>query len=57
MLKEEQCQLISENKSFSKHRIDYVFRAPRNRTQEELHKALCEKVPVDVRGEVDWEIE
>lgn len=57
VLKELKCTLISENKSFSKHRIDYVFRAPRNVTQEELHRALCEQVPVDVRGEVDWEIE
>lgn len=57
VLKQLKCGLISENKSFSKSRIDYVFRAPRNSTQEELHKALCERVPADVRGEIDWEVE
>lgn len=57
VLSELGCKLINEDKSFSKHRIDYVFRAPRNRTHEEMHRAFCERVPVDVRGEIDWEIE
>ncbi len=57
VLAELGCKLINEDKSFSKHRIDYVFRAPRNRTHEEMHRAFCERVPVDVRGEIDWEIE
>jgi hypothetical protein len=30
---------------------------PRAVTQDQVHKALCERVPVDVRGEIDWEIE
>lgn len=51
------CQVIRENKSFSKHRIDYVFRAPRNASQAGLHAALCERVPADIRGEIDWEVE
>lgn len=57
VLAELGCKLIKEDKSFSKKRIDYVFRAPRNSTQEGLHKAFCERVPADVRGEIDWEIE
>ena len=57
ILAELKCTLISENKSFSKNRIDYVFRAPRSSTQAELHQALCERVPAEVRGEIDWEIE
>jgi hypothetical protein len=57
VLAELGCKLINEDKSFSKRRIDYVFRAPRASTQASLHKALCERVPVDVRGEIDWEIE
>ncbi len=57
VLAEMNCKLISENKQFSKLRIDYVIRMPRAVTQEEVHKALCERVPPDVRGEVDWEIE
>jgi hypothetical protein len=50
------CQIISENKSFSKHRIDYVFRAPRSTTQANLHAALIERVPPELRGEIDWEV-
>jgi len=56
VLAELNCTLISERKSFAKGRINLVFRAPRNSTQEGLHTALCEKVPPDVRGEIDWEI-
>jgi len=51
------CKVISEDKSFAKGRIEYVFRAPRTSTQEGLHKALCERVPADVRGEMNWEVE
>lgn len=51
------CTIISEDRSFSKHRIEYVFRAPRKSTQVGLHQALCERVPVDVRGEIDWEVD
>ncbi len=57
VLSELKCTLISEDKSFSKSRIDYVFRAPRNSTHAQLNAALCERVPADVRGEIDWEIE
>ncbi|MBY0564078.1 MAG: DUF4956 domain-containing protein [Hyphomonadaceae bacterium] len=57
VLGELKCSIVSENKSFSKHRIDYVFRAPRRITHAELHQALCERVPHDVRGEIDWEVE
>lgn len=51
------CKLISEDRSFSKSRITYVLRAPRSKTQAELTAGLCEKVPAEVRGEIDWEIE
>ncbi len=57
VLADLKCTLISENKSFSKSRIDYVFRAPRSSTQASLHQALCERVPPEVRGEIDWEVE
>jgi hypothetical protein len=57
VLAELESALISENKSFSKGRIDYVFRAPRKSTQASLHDALCARVPAEVRGEIDWEIE
>ncbi|MBL8552469.1 MAG: hypothetical protein JNJ73_20955 [Hyphomonadaceae bacterium] len=51
------CTIISENKSFTKHRIDYVIRAPRNSSQVGLNAALQEHVPLDLRGEIDWEVE
>jgi hypothetical protein len=57
VLSELGCLIISENKSFSKCRIDYVIRAPRSKTHKELNAALCERVPAEVRGEIDWEIE
>lgn len=57
VLAELDCTLISENKSFGKSRIDFVFRAPRKSTQSQLHAALCERVPAEVRGEIDWEVE
>jgi hypothetical protein len=57
LLKELGCTIIKEDKAFRKQRIDYVFRAPRKATQDSLHKALCERIPADVRGEIDWEVE
>lgn len=57
ILKQLGCTVISENKSFSKSRLEYVFRAPRKSTQASLHTALCEQIPADLRGEIDWEVE
>ena len=51
------CKIISEDRSFSKSRIIYVIRAPRNKPQSQLTSHLCEHVPADVRGEIDWEVE
>jgi hypothetical protein len=57
VLHELKCTLIGESKSHNKSRIDYVFRMPRRTTQAQVHKALCEQVPPEVRGEIDWQIE
>lgn len=51
------CTLISESKSHGKCRINYVFRIPRRVTQAQVHKALCEQTPQELRGELDWSIE
>ncbi len=51
------CKVISENRSFTKNRIIFVVRAPRNKPQATLTAALCEQVPAEVRGELDWEVE
>lgn len=50
------CTLISEDKSFAKRRIDYVIRAPRKCERPALEQVLLEKVPADLRGELDWDV-
>jgi len=57
LLTELGCTIIREEKTIRKRRIAYVFRAPRDKRQEELHQALCDRIPADVRGEIDWEVE
>jgi hypothetical protein len=56
VLQGQGCKIISEHKSVLKGRVEFVFRLPRRGTRDGLHAALCE-VPVDVRGEIDWEVE
>jgi hypothetical protein len=51
------CKIITEDRSFNKSRVTFVLRAPRSKTQSQLTAALCEQVPADVRGEIDWEVE
>jgi hypothetical protein len=56
VLEAHRCRIISERKTFSKDRVEFVFRMPRADTREGLHAALCD-VPADVRGELDWEVD
>lgn len=51
------CSIISEDKGFTKSRLIYVVRAPRNKTQKQLTAALCDGIPPELRGEIDWEVE
>lgn len=51
------CKIITEDRSFNKSRVTFVLRAPRNKTQSQLTATLCEQVPAEVRGELDWEVE
>lgn len=57
LLVELGCTIIKESREFRKKRIDYVIRAPRNMRQDELTQVLCDRIPADVRGEIDWEVE
>jgi uncharacterized membrane protein YhaH (DUF805 family) len=50
------CNIIAEHKSFVKERLEFVFRLPRRGSRDALHTALC-NVPIEVRGDVDWEVE
>jgi hypothetical protein len=56
-LKRAGCKVLSEKKSLSKHRAEFVFRLPRETTQERVHAALCGEPAEALRGEIDWEVE
>jgi hypothetical protein len=56
VLQGQGCKIVAEHKSVPKGRIEFVFRLPRRGTRERLHAALCE-APLDVHGEIDWEVE
>lgn len=51
------CKVISDAKSFSKRRLSFVFRAPRNMTPDSLQAGLIARVAEGLRGEIDWEVE
>ena len=50
------CKIISERRTFSKRRVEFIFRLPRTGTREALHAMLCE-LPLEMRGDIDWEVE
>lgn len=50
------CALISEHKHHAKRRINYVVRARRHSERSAMEAALIEKVPPDLRGDLDWEV-
>jgi hypothetical protein len=50
------CKLITERKSTSKDRLEFVFRLHRSVTRDGLHLALS-GLPKELRGDIDWEIE
>lgn len=56
VLRERGCRIIAERRSIPKGRLEFVFRLPRRGTREALHTALGE-VHIDLRGEIDWEVE
>ncbi|MBI1361227.1 MAG: hypothetical protein GC155_13200 [Alphaproteobacteria bacterium] len=56
VLHAHRCKLIAEHKSSAKDRLEFVFRLHRSVTRDRLHLALNE-LPVELRGDIDWEIE
>lgn len=52
----EGCKVIAEHRSAAKERIEFVVRLPRGRGQRKVHDALCNP-PLDVHGEVSWDVE
>lgn len=51
------CRIVSERKSFSKRRVEFVFRVPRGIANDRLHADLALLIPAELKGEVDWEVE
>jgi MFS family permease len=51
------CKVLSERKHYAKPCVEIVFRAPRRSTPDALDDQLCKLVPVEVRGEIDWEVD
>jgi hypothetical protein len=51
------CRVLSEKKAFGKRRLEFIFRMPRRATRDSLHAELLTVIPVEIRGEVDWEVE
>lgn len=56
-LRSEGCAILSERKAFGKLHVSFLFRAPRLSTQDGLHAQLVQRVPSEVRGEMDWGVE
>ncbi len=50
------CKIINERKIAGKKRLEFVIRLPRATTRDAVHAALC-NAPLDVHGEIDWEVE
>jgi uncharacterized membrane protein YhaH (DUF805 family) len=50
------CKIIAEHKSTAKDRLEFVFRLHRSVTRDRLHLALND-LPLELRGDIDWEIE
>jgi len=58
VLEAHACKIISErHHSGKKARVEFVFRLPRGKSQDYIHAALCNEVPPEVRGDLDWEVE
>ena len=51
------CKIIHERKRLSKKSVEFVLRMPQRKTRAELEAELERQIPVELRGEVDWEIE
>ena len=50
------CRIIGEHRSAAKERVEFVIRLPRGDALEGVHAALC-NAPLDVKGEINWDVE
>lgn len=51
------CKIIHERKKLSKKAVEFVLRMPHKKTRDEMETELAKQIPLELRGEVDWEIE
>jgi len=51
------CAIIHERRKPAKRSIEFVFRMPRKSSRDQLDEELTKQVPVELRGDIDWEIE
>lgn len=51
------CRVLGERKSFSKHQVTLVFRAPHGLDREHLEHQLDAEIPEGLRGALDWDVE
>ncbi len=56
-LKGAGCAIIAEKVSFEKEKVEFTFRCPYNAEQDNLRLTVMQKVPQEMRGEANWEIE
>ena len=57
VLQQAGCRVLGERKSFSKHQVTLVFRAPHGLDREHLEHQLESEVPEGLRGALDWDVE
>ncbi len=50
-------KFVTENNAVSKGKLIFVFRAPRNFSQDALYEASLKHMPPELRGELDWRVE
>jgi hypothetical protein len=55
-LEKEKCKIISERRVHAKNKVEFLFRLPSADTKEGLNATLA-KLPPDLCGEIDWEID
>lgn len=50
-------KLVTESNAVSKGKLVFVFRAPRNFSQDALYERTLKHLPPELRGELDWRVE
>jgi hypothetical protein len=50
-------KLVTENNAVSKGKLVFIFRAPRNFSQDALYEATLKHLSPELRGELDWRVE